>query len=62
MESSRTRHRTRDPCTGWRILNHWTTREVPGNTSFLVSRVGVEEESRLRDDSLEIYNSVDSKN
>ena len=62
VERSRTRHRTHDPCTGRRILNHWITREVPGNMSFLVSRVGVEEERRLRVDSLEIYNSVDSKN
>ena len=38
------------------------TKEVPGNISFLVSRVGVEEQRRLRVDSLEIYNSVDSKN
>ena len=50
------------PALGRWILNHWITREVPGNMSFLVSRVGVEEERRLRVDSLEIYNSVDSKN
>jgi len=62
VESSRTRHRTHDPCTGRQILNHWKTKEVPGNISFLVSRVGVEEQRRLRVDSLEIYNSVDSKN
>ena len=27
VESSRTRDRTRVPCTGSQILNHWTTRE-----------------------------------
>ena len=27
--SSQTRDRTRVPCIGGRILNHWTTREVP---------------------------------
>ena len=28
MESSQTRDQTRVPCTGRRILNHWTTREI----------------------------------
>ena len=28
--SSLTRDRTRVPCVGRRILNHWTTREIPG--------------------------------
>ena len=28
--SSQTRHRTRVPCIGRQILNHWATREVPG--------------------------------
>ena len=28
VESSWTRDQTRVPCTGWWILNHWTTREV----------------------------------
>ena len=27
--NSRTRDRTRIPCVGWQLLNHWTTREVP---------------------------------
>ena len=28
VESSQTRDQTRVPCTGWQILNQWTTREV----------------------------------
>ena len=28
VESSQTRDRTRVPCIGGRILNHWTTREI----------------------------------
>ena len=39
MESSRSRDQTHVPCTGRQILNHWTTREVPG--------------SHLRDETLE---------
>ena len=29
VESSQTRDRTRVPCIGRRILNHWTNRELP---------------------------------
>ena len=29
VESSQTRDQTHVPCIGRRILNHWTTREVP---------------------------------
>ena len=30
VESSPTRDQTHVPCIGKQILNHWTTREVPG--------------------------------
>ena len=37
--SSRTRDWTHVPCIGRRILNHWATREVPQNTTFLVVKI-----------------------
>ena len=36
VESSRTRGRTRVPCIGRRVLNHWTTWEVQGCYSLLL--------------------------
>ena len=35
VESSRTRDRTRVPCIGRRIHNHYATREAPGSPSLL---------------------------
>ena len=37
VEYSQTRDRTHLPCTGKRILNHWTTREVPKETFKMVT-------------------------
>ena len=39
--SSVTRGRTRDPCTGRRILHDWTTREVPIQTLFCQTKAEV---------------------
>ena len=38
--SSRTKARTRVPCIGRRILNHYAIREVPDSNRFLVESLG----------------------
>ena len=44
VESSRTRDRTCVPCTGKRILNHWTTREVlVSDISKALCKQGIEQ-------------------
>ena len=49
--SSLTRDRTRIPCIGRQILNHWATREVPASilfsTDYMPSRVLKETESHV---------------
>ena len=35
MRSSWTRDRSRVPCFGRKILNHWTTKEVPNNSFYV---------------------------
>ena len=40
VESSQTRNPTHIPCMGRRILNHWTTREVP-SSNFLFDKFTV---------------------
>ena len=38
--SSPARDQARTPCIGWQSLNHWTAREVPESTVFLLSLIG----------------------
>ena len=44
--SSLTRDRTRIPCIGRQILNHWTTREVPRHCQFLRHRTRTQNGTR----------------
>ena len=46
--SSPTRDRTRVPCIGRWILNHWTTREIPQLPFMLMSYTTTEHLSKLR--------------